>query len=90
MFLRSGPRYVEAPDIQQICGYCNRKFRAPQGLIVHLRMHERAGDYPMFNENPEKKSPVISSPSPPRPSDESLQNSKRKSLRMSYQKNLPL
>ena len=47
MFLRSGPKFVEGDGVQPICRYCNRKFRAPQGLVVHIHMHERAGDLPL-------------------------------------------
>ena len=89
MFLRSGPTYVEAPGIQQLCGYCNRKFRAPQGLAVHLRMHERARDYPMFNKNWRKKSSDIRSPSPPRPPDECVQDSIEKVVENDVQKTSP-
>ena len=64
MFLRSGPVFVEAPGIQQVCGYCNRRFMAPQGMIIHLRMHERAGDFPIANENQRSRASDIRSPSP--------------------------
>ena len=39
-----GPKFVEAPGTQLLCPYCQRKFRAPQGLVAHKHMHERAGD----------------------------------------------
>ena len=45
MFRRSGPKFVEAVGVQLVCRYCNRKFKAPQGLASHIRMHERAGDF---------------------------------------------
>ena len=51
MFLRSEPKFVEGPGIQPICRYCKKKFRAPQGMAVHMRMHERAGDIPALDEN---------------------------------------
>ena len=44
MFQRSAPKFVEAVGVQLVCRYCNRKFRAPQGLSAHIHMHERAGD----------------------------------------------
>ena len=50
MFLRSGPTFIEGPGIQPICRYCKRKFKAPQGLQAHRRMHERLGDYPVLQE----------------------------------------
>ena len=50
MFLRAGPKFVNAVGLQPVCRYCNRKFRAPQGLAVHIHMHERAGDVPMMEE----------------------------------------
>ena len=39
-----GPKFVEACGIQLVCPYCRRKFKAPQGLVAHKHMHERAGD----------------------------------------------
>ena len=51
MFLRSEPKFVEGPGVQPICRYCRKKFRAPQGMAVHMRMHERAGDIPALDEN---------------------------------------
>ena len=50
MFLLTGPKFVDAVGLQPVCRYCNRKFKAPQGLAVHLHMHERAGDIPLANE----------------------------------------
>ena len=50
MFLSTGPKFVYAVGLQPVCRYCNRKFKAPQGLVVHLHMHERAGDLPMAIE----------------------------------------
>ena len=43
MFSREGPKFVEVVGVQLLCPYCHRKFRAPQGLVVHKYMHERAG-----------------------------------------------
>ena len=43
MFRKVGPKFVEAVGVQLICPYCERKFRAPQGLVAHKHMHERAG-----------------------------------------------
>ena len=43
MFRKVGPKFVEAVGVQLICPYCERKFRAPQGLLAHKHMHERAG-----------------------------------------------
>ena len=45
MFKRTGPKFVEAVGVQLVCRYCNRKFKAPQGLSAHIHMHERAGDF---------------------------------------------
>ena len=39
-----GPKFVEACGVQLVCPYCRRKFKAPQGLVAHKHMHERAGD----------------------------------------------
>ena len=50
MFLRSGPKFTEAVGLQRVCRYCSRKFEAPQGLAVHLHMHERAGDLPIMDK----------------------------------------
>ena len=72
MLLRSGPSFVEAAGIQQVCGYCKRRFRAPQGMIIHLRMHERAGDYPILDKISRNSASDIRSPSP-RPSVERVQ-----------------
>ena len=44
MFGIQGPKFVEAVGTQLICPYCRHKFRAPQGIIAHKHMHERAGD----------------------------------------------
>ena len=49
MFLRKGPKFTEAVGLQLVCRYCSRKFKAPQGLTVHLHMHQRAGDLPDIN-----------------------------------------
>ena len=43
MFQATGPEFVEAPGLQLVCPYCHHKFKAPQGLISHKYMHERAG-----------------------------------------------
>ena len=43
MFSRKGPKFVEVVGVQLLCPYCHRKFRAPQGLVAHKHMHERAG-----------------------------------------------
>ena len=29
--------------MQLLCPYCHKKFKAPQGLVSHKHMHERAG-----------------------------------------------
>ena len=50
MFLRSGATFIERPGVQPICRYCKRKFKAPQGLEAHRRMHERLGDYPVLQD----------------------------------------
>ena len=50
MFHRSAPKFVEAVGVQLVCRYCNRKFRAPQGLSAHLHMHERAGDQVILHD----------------------------------------
>ena len=47
MLQHSGPKVVEASGVQPMCRYCKRKFLAPQGLAVHIHMHERAGDVPL-------------------------------------------
>ena len=44
MFKMEGPKFVEACGVQLVCPYCRRKFKAPQGLVAHKHMHERAGD----------------------------------------------
>ena len=44
MFGIQGPKFVEAIGTLLICPYCRHKFRAPQGLIAHKHMYERAGD----------------------------------------------
>ena len=44
MFKVEGPKFVEACGVQLVCPYCQRKFKAPQGLVSHKHMHERAGD----------------------------------------------
>ena len=38
-----GPKFVEVAGVQLLCPYCHHKFRAPQGLVAHKHMHERAG-----------------------------------------------
>ena len=43
MFVQSGPKFVETVGVQLTCRYCDRKFKAPQGLVAHIHMHERAG-----------------------------------------------
>ena len=48
MFHAGGPKFVEAAGVQLVCPYCHHKFRAPQGLISHKHMHERAGDNKFF------------------------------------------
>ena len=55
MFLQAGPKFVNAVGLQPVCGYCKRKFRAPQGLSVHLHMHERAGDLPLMQQKRQKE-----------------------------------
>ena len=45
MFQRTGPKFVETIGVQLVCRYCNRKFKAPQGLSAHIKLHERAGDF---------------------------------------------
>ena len=54
MLQHSGPKVIEAPAVQRMCRYCKRKFLAPQGLAVHLHMHERAGDVPLPLRHTEK------------------------------------
>ena len=44
MLGRNGPEFVETTGTQLQCPYCSHKFRAPQGLVAHKYMHERAGD----------------------------------------------
>ena len=44
MFRADGPKFVETTGVQLVCPYCGHKFRAPQGLVSHKHMHERAGD----------------------------------------------
>ena len=55
MFLNAGPKFTDAVGLQPVCRYCNLKFRAPQGLSVHLHMHERAGDLPLMVEKQQNK-----------------------------------
>ena len=43
MFNQGGPKFVEVNGVQLVCPYCNHKFRAPQGLVNHKYIHERAG-----------------------------------------------
>ena len=43
MFVQSGPKFVEAVGLKLTCRYCARKFKAPQGLVSHIHMHERVG-----------------------------------------------
>ena len=43
MFNQGGPRFVEVTGVQLVFPHCNCKFRAPQGLVNHKYMHERAG-----------------------------------------------
>ena len=50
MFKKSGPKFVEAVGLQLQCRYCNRKFKAPQGLVSHIHMHERANDPILHDE----------------------------------------
>ena len=50
MFVKSGPKFVEAVGLQLTCRYCARKFKAPQGLVSHIHMHEQAGDAIMHEE----------------------------------------
>ena len=44
MLNKGGPKYVEVTRVQLEFPYYNRKIRAPQGLVNHKYMHERAGD----------------------------------------------
>ena len=43
MFSGVGPKFTEVVGVQLLCPYCGHKFRAPQGLVAHKHMHERAG-----------------------------------------------
>ena len=43
MFTREGPKFVQIVGVQILCPYCHKKFKAPQGLVSHKHMHERAG-----------------------------------------------
>ena len=65
MFQRSAPKFVEAVGVQLVCRYCNRKFRAPQGLSAHLYMHERAGDKIDLNDKQQNHSLCIPASSQP-------------------------
>ena len=80
MFLHAGPMFVDAVGLQPVCRYCNRKFKAPQGLVVHMHMHERAGDVPLVNKlhqnlssavkgNPQRP-PLVKSSNPQRRSQD--------------------
>ena len=64
MFLNIGPKFVEAVGVQPTCGYCGRKFKASQGLAVHIHMHERSGDV-LMQRSLNRSPPVSSDPSPP-------------------------
>ena len=67
MFRSDCPKFVEATGVQLICPYCGHKFRAPQGLISHKYMHERAGDkfLPKVKPNVFKFSSKPNKPGPP-------------------------
>ena len=67
MFRSDCPKFVEAPGVQLVCPYCGHKFRAPQGLVSHKHMHERAGDKIRPKEKPYvfKFSSKPSKPGPP-------------------------
>ena len=43
MFSGVGLKFTEVVGVQLLCPYCGHKFRAPQGLVAHKHMHERAG-----------------------------------------------
>ena len=43
-YMNVSGRLAEAPGLQLVCPYCHHKFKAPQGLISHKYMHERAGE----------------------------------------------
>ena len=64
MFVKTGPKFVEAVGIQPICGYCGCAFKAPQGLAVHLHMHERNGDA-LMQEKLQLTVPISPRPSSP-------------------------
>ena len=64
MFLNIGPKFVEAVGVQPTCGYCGRKFKAPQGLTVHIHMHERSGDV-LMEKSPNRSPAVLSDRTPP-------------------------
>ena len=43
MFTGDLPTFVEAVGVQLQCPYCNRKLRAPQGLVINHNPHPSAG-----------------------------------------------
>ena len=76
MLLRSEPKFVEGPGLQPVCRFCKRKFLAPQGLVAHLHMHERAGDEMVLSKN---QSAQLREPQP-QPLDEVLESSAKENL----------
>ena len=64
MFKKSGPKFVEAVGLQLQCRYCSRKFKAPQGLVAHIHMHERAND-PILDDEQKDMFRHIQPESPP-------------------------
>ena len=66
LFHSIGPRFVEAIGTQLVCPYCQRKFRAPQGLVAHRHMHERRGDVISRQTKIKFKKPSRSPPGRPR------------------------
>ena len=88
MFLKSAPKFVEAVGIQPICLYCGAAFKAPQGLAVHLHMHERNGDSLMREKTqvPVPMSPP--SPSPP-PVEEEVKSPFERCRRQSHSSSAP-
>ena len=58
MFTREGPKFVEVVGVQLLCPYCHKKFKAPQGLVSHKHMHERAGHVVQKQKKRDVKRPL--------------------------------
>ena len=44
MFGLNGSKFVEVSGVKLICRYWHHKFPAPQGIVAHKYIYERAGD----------------------------------------------